>query len=83
MQEQLTGRLTLKQWVGRASDESALLEADDDTAITVDSERARSGWRYRAGQPDVWAGSVDGTYVVASTVFAKDDAFRALESLAS
>jgi|SRR6476620_11248247 len=80
LDDQVTGQLTIKLWVGDPTDETRFTRID---GVPVDSDRAANGWRYSAGEPDVWYGNIDGTYVLASTVLAKEAAFLALESLAS
>jgi len=76
--DDLTGRLTMKEWTGGVSAESAIISTTPGFEVRV---VAANSWLYSSGDPDVWLGVVGDVNILISTVFDADEVQRVIESL--
>jgi hypothetical protein len=63
----VTGRLTIKEWVGAVSDESVIDRGTP--GFEARSTSAGTEWLYCQGVPDVWLGAVGDVNIMLSTTF--------------
>lgn len=75
--DDLTGRLTIKEWIGPASAESQVSSSPG-----VFADELSEQWLRIDGEPNVWLGRVGDVNVMMSTAFSPDVIRKVITSLA-